>query len=52
MGALRGGVAEPRGQAVLAEQSGRLLDEVIEIVKGQYLFSDRRTARERWSGTR
>ena len=52
VGALRGGVAEPRGQAALAEQPGCLFDEVIEVVKHQYLFSDRRTARERWRGNR
>src|SRR5260370_29681371 len=41
VGALRSGVAEPFGQAALAEQPGRLLEEVIEIMKNQYLFSDR-----------
>ena len=45
VGALRGGVAESRGQAALAEQPGRLLDEFIEVVKGQYLLSDREQLR-------
>src|ERR1017187_9389437 len=47
VGALRGGVAEPFGQAALAEQPGRLPDEVVEIVKDQHLFSDRE---QLWNG--
>jgi hypothetical protein len=35
VGAKRGSVAEPCGQAAFAEQPGRLLDELIEIVKDQ-----------------